>query len=348
MANHTHCSECGNPYANSDWPKKCNHCGHMMWKNPIPVATILQPMTDGERFGLLILERAIQPKLGEWSLPGGFMEDNGESSEEAAARELFEETGIKLDILPKLVFTQSTNNGQLLIMHESKQLFNINEITIKLCSENSAWRVAWELENLAFPIHNRAANYWFKKNSPYSRFISTAQDISGLSIEGTGTGSPLLMNRKKSIKPTDKDQDPGENFKIFLAGSIDQGKAVDWQTQVTGLLKNAPITVFNPRRDDWDSTWEQDIENDEFRGQVEWELKHMDMADKILMFFDPKGKAPISLLELGLHARDGKLIVCCPDGFWRKGNVQIVCNAYQIPLYDTIEDFIKAIKSVVE
>lgn len=152
----------------------------------------------------------------------------------------------------------------------------------------------------------------------------------------------------KAIKPTDKDQDPGQNFKIFLAGSIDQGKAVDWQTQITETLSVAPITVFNPRRDDWDSTWVQDISNDQFRYQVEWELEHMDMADKILMYYDPKGQAPITLLELGLHAKDGKLVVCCPDGFWRKGNVQIVCNSYQIPLYDTMEEFIEAITSVLE
>lgn len=155
-------------------------------------------------------------------------------------------------------------------------------------------------------------------------------------------------NLFKVIKPTDSDQDPGQNFKIFLAGSIDQGKAVDWQAQITDILSSAPITVFNPRRDNWNADLKQDISNDEFRHQVEWELEHMNLADKILMYYDPNGQAPITLLELGLHAADKKLIVCCPDGYWRKGNVQIVCNSYQIPLYDTMEDFIAAIKSVVE
>jgi len=151
----------------------------------------------------------------------------------------------------------------------------------------------------------------------------------------------------KVIKPTDQDQDPGLGFKIFLAGSIDQGKAVDWQTQISELLSNSPITVFNPRRDDWDSSWVQDISNDQFRYQVEWELDHMDLADKILMYYDPKGQAPITLLEMGLHAQDNKLIVCCPDGYWRKGNVQITCKRYQIPLYNTLEEFIDTIKSAI-
>jgi hypothetical protein len=43
--------------------------------------------------------------------------------------------------------------------------------------------------------------------------------------------------------------------------------------------------------------------------------------------FDPKGMAPITLLELGLFAQsDKKIVVCCPDGYWRKGNVDILCS----------------------
>ena len=48
------------------------------------------------------------------------------------------------------------------------------------------------------------------------------------------------------------------------------------------------------------------------------------------MYFDPKTKSPISLLELGLFAKSGKLVVCCPDGFWKKGNVDIVCQRYKV------------------
>jgi hypothetical protein len=48
------------------------------------------------------------------------------------------------------------------------------------------------------------------------------------------------------------------------------------------------------------------------------------------MYFDPNTLSPISLLELGLHAKSGKLIVCCPEGFYRKGNVDIVCQNFGI------------------
>jgi hypothetical protein len=56
------------------------------------------------------------------------------------------------------------------------------------------------------------------------------------------------------------------------------------------------------------------------------------------MYFDPSTKSPISLLELGLFARSGKIKVICPDGFWRKGNVEVVCNYYNIPFYNNLKD----------
>lgn len=60
---------------------------------------------------------------------------------------------------------------------------------------------------------------------------------------------------------------------IFLAGSIEMGKAIDWQTKVTEALKNHDITILNPRRDDWDSSWKPTIDDPKFREQVEWELQ---------------------------------------------------------------------------
>ena len=47
---------------------------------------------------------------------------------------------------------------------------------------------------------------------------------------------------------------------------------------------------------------------------------------------EPDTKAPITLLELGLFAGSGKLIVCCPAGFWRKGNVEVVCRRFGVPM----------------
>lgn len=124
---------------------------------------------------------------------------------------------------------------------------------------------------------------------------------------------------------------------VFLAGSIEMGKAIDWQTELGNLFDSKGWNVFNPRRDDWDSSWEQKISNPQFNEQVNWELDALETANLIVMYFDPKTQSPISLLELGLHAKSYKMIVVCPEGFWRKGNVDIVCKKYNIPLFSNME-----------
>jgi hypothetical protein len=130
---------------------------------------------------------------------------------------------------------------------------------------------------------------------------------------------------------------------LFLAGSIEMGAAENWQEKVKRLMHYTDWILLNPRRDDWDSSWKQEKDNYQFREQVEWELNWQERATKILMYFDPNTKSPISLLELGLFARTEKMVVVCPKGFWRKGNVDIVCKRYHVEQVNTIEQAIKKI-----
>jgi len=131
---------------------------------------------------------------------------------------------------------------------------------------------------------------------------------------------------------------------VFLAGSIEQNLAEDWQTIIGNWFLSLGWNVFNPRRTDWDSSWIQSYDNPQFNQQVSWELNALEKSDVILMYLDPNTKSPISLLELGLHATSKKLYVVCPDGFWRRGNVEMVCSTYDIPLFNTLEEFKKYMK----
>jgi hypothetical protein len=146
------------------------------------------------------------------------------------------------------------------------------------------------------------------------------------------------------IKPNSLNQVDEHKVSVFLAGSIEMGTAEDWQTKVQEALKDLDITIYNPRRDDWDSSWVQSKDNEQFRAQVEWELHKLYNADIILMYFSPETKSPISLLELGLFSKKN-MIVVCPEGFWRKGNVDIVCETYDIAQADSIESAIEMIKT---
>ena len=130
------------------------------------------------------------------------------------------------------------------------------------------------------------------------------------------------------------------NHPIFLGGSIEMGNVEDWQKEISDRISTCLdpdiFCILNPRRKSWDSSWEQSKDNPLFRGQVEWELEGLEKAGSIIMYMHPETKAPISLMELGLSARSGKLLVVCPDGYWRKGNVDIVCERYGIRQVETI------------
>jgi hypothetical protein len=131
---------------------------------------------------------------------------------------------------------------------------------------------------------------------------------------------------------------------VFLAGSIAMGLAEPWQAELEQALADLPVVILNPRRDEWDASWEQSIDNPVFRQQVEWELEAQERASVIAMYFAPATQAPITLLELGLFARSGKLAVCCPAGFWRRGNVEVVCARYGVPLVAELPQLVQAVR----
>lgn len=138
-------------------------------------------------------------------------------------------------------------------------------------------------------------------------------------------------------------QEPGP--KVFLAGSIEMGKAVDWQSYLEHDLRYVNCTLYNPRRKDWDSSWTQDKDCRQFREQVTWELYHLDHADIIALYLVPGTISPISLLEMGLHLKSGNMVICCPKGFERKGNIDITAERYGETVHETWEEFVAALRA---
>lgn len=137
---------------------------------------------------------------------------------------------------------------------------------------------------------------------------------------------------------------PGERS-AFLAGSIDMGGSVDWQQRLVTRLVPHRGTLLNPRRDHWEAGGSSDASNPVFREQVEWELAAMEAAGMIAFYFAPASQAPITLLELGLAARVGKAVVCCPEGYWRRGNVVVVCERYGVRMVESLDALAHAIRA---
>lgn len=140
---------------------------------------------------------------------------------------------------------------------------------------------------------------------------------------------------------------PENHISLFLGGSIENGKADLWQDKLSETLMNKfkNIIILNPRRENWNSTLKQDLTNPEFYEQVEWEYNSLERSDYILIYFQPNTYSPISLMELGLFAPNKKVIVCCPEGFWRKGNVDFICKKFGLIVIEHYEDIISILEA---
>ncbi|MGF1703454.1 NUDIX hydrolase [Photobacterium makurazakiensis] len=112
------CSQCGGdkvlmqvPSGDTHQRPVCQQCGHVVYQNPTVIAGCII-----EHEGKFLLgKRAIEPMSGKWSIPAGFME-NGETVEQAAVREVLEETGATVEVLgPYSIFSVPQMNQVYII-----------------------------------------------------------------------------------------------------------------------------------------------------------------------------------------------------------------------------------------
>ena len=167
------CHSCGGPVAsreedgiNRDF---CPACNLIFYENPLPVVSAI--VAEDRR--ILLVKRGKSPYKGSWCLPTGFAE-TGESIEEAALRELEEETGIRGRILA-LADVQSYKSrfyGDLLfISYEVEQTGG----TLKPGSDTVAARYfpVDGLPRLAFPSNRDAVRSYIKSRSEYWSIVDS-------------------------------------------------------------------------------------------------------------------------------------------------------------------------------
>jgi 8-oxo-dGTP pyrophosphatase MutT (NUDIX family) len=166
----SHCSYCGTAFdSGSPWPRTCGGCGETTWVNPLPVALVLMPIIgeDG-RTGLLTVRRGIEPQRGEIGLPGGFIEE-GESWQEAAVRELWEETGLRADVDEvELADVLSAPRFVLLVFGRVKprpiaDLAGLTPERVRALSDGESLElvVVDRPQPLAFPLHTQMSDRFF-------------------------------------------------------------------------------------------------------------------------------------------------------------------------------------------
>jgi ADP-ribose pyrophosphatase YjhB (NUDIX family) len=157
-----HCGNCGAPYpVGAGWPRTCAVCGVTAYRNPLPVAVALLPVTDPGGRALVVITRTIEPMRGGVALPGGFI-DHSEAWQHALVRELREETGIEAaeeDV--RLADVLSSPNGHLLVFGLLPERPAGQLPPSAATDETTGWHLLRAPAELAFPLHTEAVRAWF-------------------------------------------------------------------------------------------------------------------------------------------------------------------------------------------
>jgi len=171
-----HCLYCGGEIAkkSEDGVLRdfCPCCNSFFYNNPLPVVSSI---LDSSR-QILLVKRDRAPFKGHWCLPTGFAEA-GESIEDAALRELQEETGIKgrISRLLDVDSYKSRFYGDLLFL-----TFIVEQTGGKLAAgDDSAQAMFYpvnKLPPLAFRPNTRALDVYIKSKRDYWSILDSIEN----------------------------------------------------------------------------------------------------------------------------------------------------------------------------
>jgi 8-oxo-dGTP pyrophosphatase MutT (NUDIX family) len=116
------CSACGHPVEfrvppGDHLPRHvCGQCGTIHYHNPRIIAGCVPQAPDGR---ILMCRRAIEPRLGYWTFPAGFLE-LGETSAEGAARETLEEAQAEVEVDDLFAVISVSYVSQVYMLHRGR------------------------------------------------------------------------------------------------------------------------------------------------------------------------------------------------------------------------------------
>lgn len=139
----------------------CTTCNIIHYQNPKMVVGCIPEWEDK----ILLCRRAIEPRLGWWTLPAGFMENN-ETLEQAAARETLEEANARVEIGDLYAVYSLPHISQVYVLFRARLLDldfkpGIESLEVKLLSENE---IPWE--EMAFRVIHDPLKRYFKERKP--------------------------------------------------------------------------------------------------------------------------------------------------------------------------------------
>jgi ADP-ribose pyrophosphatase YjhB (NUDIX family) len=135
----------------------CNVCNTVHYQNPKIVVGCIPVWEDK----VLLCRRAIEPRYGLWTLPAGFME-NGETSQEGAARETLEEATARVEVERLYGLYNLPHINQVYLIFRSR-LLDLNyapgseSLEVDLFRESE---IPWD--EMAFPVIRESLNIFFR------------------------------------------------------------------------------------------------------------------------------------------------------------------------------------------
>lgn len=130
------CPHCATP---DELPLVCDRCSWRWYANPKPAAAVILELdADAEDPSILLLRRAVEPGLGAWDLPAGYL-DPGESFEDAARRETLEEAGIAVELTALAGVYHSPAANAVTAVYRARATDAPPTVSIDIESSEHAW-----------------------------------------------------------------------------------------------------------------------------------------------------------------------------------------------------------------
>jgi ADP-ribose pyrophosphatase YjhB (NUDIX family) len=181
------CSECAHPVALMVPPDDtrlrhvCGNCGTVHYENPKMVIGSI-PLwfhADDGRVRILLCRRAIEPRLGFWTLPAGFMENN-ETTGAAAARETVEESGARIELhglfsLLNVPHVHQVHMFYLATLLDLDYQAGVESLEVRMFAEEE---IPWA--DIAFPTIRHTLEFLFADLARLRREGVTARDAVGM------------------------------------------------------------------------------------------------------------------------------------------------------------------------
>lgn len=175
-----YCSNCGAPVIQripdgDNRPRfVCDACDTVHYQNPKIVVGCIPEWQDS----ILLCRRAIEPRLGYWTVPAGFME-NGETTLEGAARETLEEANARVAVSQLCSVFNLAHISQVYMLYRGRLVdtdFSAGDesLEVALFKESD---VPWD--ELAFPVIREGLRLYFEDRAK-GAFQTRSADIQRL------------------------------------------------------------------------------------------------------------------------------------------------------------------------